>query len=36
MHVELAYVPRNTCNNKYAGEITKKMMCAADPGQDSW
>ena len=37
MHVELAFVPRDTCNSneKYNGEITNKMMCAADPCQDS-
>lgn len=34
-HVELAFVPRNTCNIAYSGEITNVMMCAADPGQDS-
>lgn len=34
-HVELAFVPRNTCNNSYSGGITENMMCAADPGQDS-
>lgn len=35
MHVELAFVPRNTCSAKYNGGITDFMMCAADPGQDS-
>ncbi len=34
-HVELAFVPRNTCNSAYSGGITDVMMCAADPGQDS-
>mmetsp|Transcript_10860 Transcript_10860/g.16413 ORF Transcript_10860/g.16413 Transcript_10860/m.16413 type:complete len:743 (-) Transcript_10860:421-2649(-) len=36
-HVELAFVPRNTCNSNsaYNGEINQFMMCAADPGQDS-
>lgn len=34
-HVELAFVPRNTCNSQYNGAITDFMMCAADPGQDS-
>merc|ERR1712156_920605 len=34
-HVELAYVPRNTCNSDYNGGITDSMMCAKDPGQDS-
>ncbi len=34
-HVELAFVPRSTCNNNYSGEIYDSMMCAADPGQDS-
>ena len=34
-HVELAFVPRNTCNNNYSGEVYDSMMCAADPGQDS-
>ena len=38
MHVELGFVPRDTCNGQgaYNGEITQNMMCAADPGQDSW
>jgi len=34
-HVELAFVPRNTCNSDYNGGISNVMMCAADPGQDS-
>jgi len=34
-HVELSFVPRDECNAKYSGEITDKMMCAADPGQDA-
>lgn len=34
-HVELAFVPRNTCNSNYNGGISNVMMCAADPGQDS-
>ena len=34
-HVELAFVPRDTCNNSYFGAITDVMMCAKDPGQDS-
>ena len=34
-HVELAFVPRNTCNSNYNGGISDVMMCAADPGQDS-
>ena len=36
MHVELAFVPRDTCNASYGGEVTERMMCAADPGQDTW
>ena len=34
-HVELAYVPRSTCNSNYGGGIVTTMMCAKDPGQDS-
>lgn len=34
-HVELGFVPRDTCNIAYSGEITNDMMCATDPGQDS-
>ena len=36
-HVEISYVPTNTCNstNMYGGEITQNMMCAADPNEDS-
>jgi len=34
-HVELAYVPRSTCNSNYNGGIVTTMMCAKDPGQDS-
>ena len=33
--VELAFVPRSTCDNDYNGAITNVMMCATDPGQDS-
>jgi trypsin len=34
-HVELAFVPRSTCNSNYSGGVTANMMCAADPGQDA-
>ena len=36
-HVEVSYVPTSTCNsdNKYNGQITQNMMCAADPNEDS-
>ncbi len=36
-HVELAHVPRNTCDNKYSPtySVDQFMMCASDPGQDS-
>lgn len=34
-HVELAFVPRSTCNSNYTGEIFDSMMCAADPSQDT-
>jgi len=35
MHAELSFVPRDECNANYDGEISDKMMCAADPGQDA-
>jgi len=35
MHVEVAYVPNDDCNDAYSGGITPRMMCAADPGQDA-
>lgn len=34
-HVEVAFVPSNTCNSMYSGGITDNMICAADPNQDS-
>lgn len=34
-HVELAYVPRSTCNSNYNGGIVESMMCAKDPDQDA-
>jgi len=34
-HVELFFVPQNTCNSAYSGGITSNMFCAADSGQDS-
>jgi trypsin len=34
-HVEVFYVPQNTCNSAYSGSITSNMLCAADSGQDS-
>ncbi len=35
-HVELTYVPQDTCIASYGSNmILPSMMCAADPGQDS-
>ena len=34
-HVEVSYVPNDTCNSDYSGGITQNMMCAADPNEDS-
>ena len=36
-HVEISYVPTNTCNgnNMYGGGITQNMMCAADQNKGS-
>jgi secreted trypsin-like serine protease len=36
-HVEVSYVPTNTCNgnNMYGGKITQNMMCAADQNKGS-
>jgi len=34
-HVEIFFVPQNTCNAAYSGRVTTNMMCAADFGQDS-
>jgi trypsin len=35
-HVEVSYVPNDTCSSAYGGgSITSNMMCAADPNEDS-
>ena len=34
-HVEISFVPDDTCNDMYFGAITENMMCAADPNEDS-
>ena len=34
-HVEVSFVPDDTCNDNYFGSITENMMCAADPNEDS-
>ena len=34
-HVEVSFVPDDTCNDMYFGRITENMMCAADPNEDS-
>ena len=35
-HVEISYVPNDTCSSDYGeGSITANMMCAADLNEDS-
>lgn len=37
MHVELSYVTPADCSSAYGNTFSEvEMMCASDPGQDSW
>ncbi len=34
-HVELGFVPIETCNDVFGNILTSSIMCAADPGEDA-